>query len=122
RTKKGSVRGRTNSTSSNGNRPSSSSNSAPSPMSADQYAMDLGFTMVTRSRTRSFGIRVGSPTESSTLPRPLVNLIHPSVTHGLFLFVRTNFPLRFIQRWNNFSLTDDVLSTPIQESYFYFSR
>ncbi|KAA0041699.1 hypothetical protein E5676_scaffold594G00320 [Cucumis melo var. makuwa] len=78
RTKKGSVRGRTNSTSSNGNRPSSSSNSAPSPMSADQYAMDLGFTMVTRSRTRSFGIRVGSPTESSTLPRPLVNLIHPS--------------------------------------------
>ncbi|KAA0025901.1 hypothetical protein E6C27_scaffold34G001890 [Cucumis melo var. makuwa] len=42
--KMGSARGRTNSTSSKGNHPSSSSNSAPSPMSADQYAMELGFT------------------------------------------------------------------------------
>ncbi|KAA0060855.1 hypothetical protein E6C27_scaffold137G00900 [Cucumis melo var. makuwa] len=74
---KGSVRGRTNSTSSKGNRPSSSSNSAPSPMSADQYAMDLGFATVTRSRSRSSDIRIGSLTESSTSPRPSTNLIRP---------------------------------------------
>ncbi|XP_050941530.1 uncharacterized protein LOC127149710 [Cucumis melo] len=75
---KGSARGRTNSTSSKGNCPSSSSNSVPSPMSADQYAMDLGFTTVTRSRSRSSDIRIGSPTESSTPPRPSANLIRPS--------------------------------------------
>ncbi|TYK11076.1 hypothetical protein E5676_scaffold73G00620 [Cucumis melo var. makuwa] len=75
---KGSPRGRTNSTSSKGNRPSSSSNSAPSPMSADQYEMDLGFTTVIRSRSRSSSIRTESPTESSTPPRPLANLIRPS--------------------------------------------
>ncbi|KAA0038837.1 hypothetical protein E5676_scaffold1121G00570 [Cucumis melo var. makuwa] len=75
---KGSARGRTNSTSSKGNRPSSSSNFAPSPMSAYQYAMDLGFTTVTRSRSRSSSIRIGSPTESSTPPRPSANLIRPS--------------------------------------------
>ncbi|KAA0051330.1 hypothetical protein E6C27_scaffold55G00480 [Cucumis melo var. makuwa] len=61
-----------------GNCPSSSSNSAPSPMSMDQYAMDLGFTMVTRSRSRSSDIWIGSPTESSTRPRPLANLIRHS--------------------------------------------
>ncbi|KAA0043136.1 putative Retrotransposon protein [Cucumis melo var. makuwa] len=75
---KGSARGRTNSTSSKGNRPPSSSNSAPSPLSADQYAMDLGFTTVTRFISRSFGIWIGSPTESSTPPRPSTNLIRPS--------------------------------------------
>ncbi|KAA0032003.1 hypothetical protein E5676_scaffold96G00980 [Cucumis melo var. makuwa] len=75
---KGSARGRTNFTSSKGNRQYSSSNSAPSPMSANQYTMDLGFTTVTRSRSRSYGIRIGSPTESSTPPRPSVNLIRPS--------------------------------------------
>ncbi|KAA0060485.1 hypothetical protein E5676_scaffold119G00760 [Cucumis melo var. makuwa] len=47
-------------------------------MSADQYAMDLGFTTVTRSRSRSSDIRIGSPTESSTPPRPSANLIRPS--------------------------------------------
>ncbi|TYK08792.1 hypothetical protein E5676_scaffold1300G00210 [Cucumis melo var. makuwa] len=47
-------------------------------MSADQYAMDLGFTTVTRSRSRSSGIRIGSLTESSTPPRPSANLICPS--------------------------------------------
>ncbi|KAA0067933.1 hypothetical protein E6C27_scaffold138G001030 [Cucumis melo var. makuwa] len=73
-----SARGRTNSTSSKGNCPYSSSNSAPSPMSANQYAMDLGFTTVTRSRSRSFDIKIGSPTESSTPPRPSANLIHSS--------------------------------------------
>ncbi|KAA0032939.1 hypothetical protein E5676_scaffold482G00650 [Cucumis melo var. makuwa] len=76
--KKESARVRTNSTSSKRNSPSSSSNSAPSPMSADQYAMDLRFTIVTRSRSRSFVIRIGSPTESSTPPRPSANLIRPS--------------------------------------------
>ncbi|KAA0026217.1 hypothetical protein E5676_scaffold343G00750 [Cucumis melo var. makuwa] len=75
--KKGNARGRTNSTSSKGNRLSSSSNSAPSPMSADQYAMDLGFTIVTRSRSRLSGIGIGFPTESSTPPRPSANLIRP---------------------------------------------
>ncbi|KAA0047770.1 hypothetical protein E5676_scaffold155G001130 [Cucumis melo var. makuwa] len=75
--KNGSVRGRIDSTSSKGNLPSFSSNSAPSPMSADQYAMDLGFTMVTQSRSRSSGIWIGSPTESSTPPRPSANLIRP---------------------------------------------
>ncbi|KAE8646253.1 hypothetical protein Csa_023844, partial [Cucumis sativus] len=69
---------RANSTSSRGNRPSSSSNSAPSPMSADQYAMDLGFTTVTRSRARSSRIQIGSPTKSSTPPRTSANLIRPS--------------------------------------------
>ncbi|KAA0053156.1 hypothetical protein E6C27_scaffold1248G00100 [Cucumis melo var. makuwa] len=76
--KKGSARGRTNSTSSKGNRPSSSSNFAPSPMSVDQYAMHLGFTTLTQSKSRSSGIRIGSPTESLTPPRPLANLIRPS--------------------------------------------
>nr|ADN34145.1 hypothetical protein [Cucumis melo subsp. melo] len=75
---KGSARGRTNSTSSKGHRPSSSSNSEPSPMSAYQYTMDLGFTIVTRSRSRLSSIWIGSPTESSTPPRPSVNLIRPS--------------------------------------------
>uniref|UniRef100_A0A9I9E7U5 Uncharacterized protein n=1 Tax=Cucumis melo TaxID=3656 RepID=A0A9I9E7U5_CUCME len=73
---KGSARGRTNSTRLKGNHPSSSSNSAPSPISADQYAIDLGFTTVTRSRSRSSGIRIGSPMESSTPHRPSANLIH----------------------------------------------
>ncbi|TYK24225.1 hypothetical protein E5676_scaffold27G00310 [Cucumis melo var. makuwa] len=76
--KKGSARGRTNSTSSKGNHPSSSSNFAPSPMSVDQYAMHLGFTTLTQSKSRSCGIRIGSPTESLTPPRPLANLIRPS--------------------------------------------
>ncbi|KAA0066384.1 hypothetical protein E5676_scaffold602G00610 [Cucumis melo var. makuwa] len=76
--KKGSARGRTNSTSSKGNHASSSSNSAPSPTGADQYAMEVGFTTVTRSRSRSSNIRIGSLTESTTPPRPSVNLIHPS--------------------------------------------
>ncbi|KAA0026180.1 hypothetical protein E5676_scaffold343G001290 [Cucumis melo var. makuwa] len=76
--KKGSTRGRTNSTSSKGNLPSSSSNSTPSPMSANQYAMDLGFTTVTQSRSRSSDIQIGSQTESSTPPRPWANLSHPS--------------------------------------------
>ncbi|KAA0063460.1 hypothetical protein E5676_scaffold110G00300 [Cucumis melo var. makuwa] len=76
-TKKGSARGRTNSTSLKDNRPSSS-NFAPSPMSAYQYAMDLGFTMVIRSRARSSDIRIGSPTESSTPHRPSTNLVRPS--------------------------------------------
>ncbi|KAA0032507.1 hypothetical protein E6C27_scaffold465G00150 [Cucumis melo var. makuwa] len=75
--KKGSARGRTNSTSSKGNCPSSSSNSAPSPMSVDQYAMDLGYTTVIQSRSKSSGIWIRSPMESSTPPRPSVNLIHP---------------------------------------------
>ncbi|KAA0051485.1 hypothetical protein E6C27_scaffold174G00040 [Cucumis melo var. makuwa] len=75
---KGSGRGRTNSTSSKGNHPSSSSNSAPSPMSANIYAMDLGFTTIIRSRSRLYGIRIGSPTESSTPPRSSTNLIRPS--------------------------------------------
>ncbi|TYK23025.1 hypothetical protein E5676_scaffold386G001370 [Cucumis melo var. makuwa] len=75
---KGSARGRTNSTSSKGNRPSSSSNSVPSSISAYQYAIDLGFTMVTRSRSRLFGIWIGSLTESSTPLRPSANLIRPS--------------------------------------------
>ncbi|KAA0066421.1 hypothetical protein E5676_scaffold602G00180 [Cucumis melo var. makuwa] len=46
-------------------------------MSADQYAMDLGFTTVTRSRSRSSSIRIESSTESSTPPRPSANLIRP---------------------------------------------
>ncbi|KAA0041195.1 hypothetical protein E6C27_scaffold128G001430 [Cucumis melo var. makuwa] len=47
-------------------------------MSADQYAMDLRFTTVTRSKSRSSDIQIGSPTESSTPPRPSANLIRPS--------------------------------------------
>ncbi|KAA0054249.1 hypothetical protein E5676_scaffold45G00540 [Cucumis melo var. makuwa] len=75
--KKGSARGRANFTSSKGNRPYSSSNSTPSPMSVDQYAMDLGFTTVTRSRFRLSDIQIRSTTKSSTPPRPLFNLIRP---------------------------------------------
>ncbi|KAA0050988.1 hypothetical protein E5676_scaffold675G00510 [Cucumis melo var. makuwa] len=74
---KGSTRRRTDSTSSKGNCPSSSSNSIPSLMSEDQYAIDLGFTTVTQSRLRSPNIRIGSPMESSTRPRTSTNLIHP---------------------------------------------
>ncbi|TYK05499.1 hypothetical protein E5676_scaffold83G002110 [Cucumis melo var. makuwa] len=47
-------------------------------MSADQYAMDLGFTVVTRSRSRSSDIQIGYLTKSSTLLRPSTNLIRPS--------------------------------------------
>ncbi|KGN44648.1 hypothetical protein Csa_015821 [Cucumis sativus] len=76
---RGSVRGRANSISSRGNHPSSYSNLAPSPMSADQYAMNLGFTTVTISRARSSDIQIGyNSTESSTPPRPSTNLIRPS--------------------------------------------
>lgn len=35
---------------------------------------------------------------------------------------KINFPLWFIRWWNNFGLTNDILPTPIQESYFFFSR
>lgn len=35
---------------------------------------------------------------------------------------KINFPLWFIQWWNNFGLTDDILPSPHQESYFYLSR
>ncbi|KAA0037370.1 hypothetical protein E5676_scaffold85G00520 [Cucumis melo var. makuwa] len=72
------ARGRVSSTSSKANQRSSSSNSTPLPMSADQYAMDLGFTKVSLSRSRSFGIWIGSLTESLTSPRPLAKLIRPS--------------------------------------------
>ena len=66
---RGNTKGRLISTSSKGNRSSSSSNYAPSPMNANQYAMDLGFATVSRSRSRS---------KSSTPPRPSASLICPS--------------------------------------------
>lgn len=68
-------RGRGISTFSRGSCLSSSLNSTPSSMSAYQYTMDLVFIMVTWSR--SFGIQIKSPTESSTPLRLLANLIYP---------------------------------------------
>lgn len=47
-------------------------------MNANQYAVDLGFITVIRSISRSFGIQIESPTESTTPPRPSTCLIYPS--------------------------------------------
>lgn len=47
-------------------------------MSSNSYAMDIGFTPVTRYKTISTGIWLGSPTKSSTPPRPSSSSIRPS--------------------------------------------